>query len=77
MTQDYRPANTPQGKTARFRLIASVKRGIGSDFDEPWESYSTLEAARLAGQSLSRRERIGHVLIARDEVPPTFVEWVA
>jgi hypothetical protein len=77
MTQDLRPANETQGEAARFRLIASVKRGIGSNFDECGKSYPTVDAARIAGQSLSRNERIAHVLIARDDVPPTFVEWVA
>jgi hypothetical protein len=77
MTQNPRPANETQGKAAKFRLIASVKRGIGSDFDEMSESYATIDAARTAGQSLSRNERIAHVLIARDDVPPAFVEWVS
>lgn len=59
-----------------YRLVANVKRGVASDFDELCTSYPTVEAARAAAQSLSGRERIGHVLIARDDVPPVFVEWV-
>jgi hypothetical protein len=59
-----------------YRLIASVKRGVSSDFDELNMSYPTVDAARAAARALSGRERIGHVLIARDEVPPIFVEWV-
>lgn len=59
-----------------FRLVASVKRGIASDFDEVWLRFPTLEAARSAGRALGRRERVGHVLIVEDEVPPHFVEWV-
>jgi hypothetical protein len=65
-----------QSATAHFRLIASVKRGVASDFDEVCTSYPTIDAARAAAQSLIRRDRIGHVLIARDDVPSTFVEWV-
>lgn len=59
-----------------YRLIASVKRGVASDFDEVCTSYPTVDAARAAAQSLIRQERVGHVLIARDDVPSTFVEWV-
>jgi hypothetical protein len=65
-----------QSATEHFRLIASVKRGVASDFDEVCTSYPTVDAARTAAQSLIRRERVGHVLIARDDVPSTFVEWV-
>jgi len=77
MRHDTRPANDTRGEASGFRLIASVKRGIGSDFDEVSKSYATVEAARIAGKSLGQNERIAHVLIARDDVPPTFVEWVA
>jgi hypothetical protein len=76
MTQNPPPANEAEGTAARFRLVAGVKRGIGSDFDETWKSYPTVDAARIAGQALSRNERVAHVLIARDDVPPEFVEWV-
>ena len=65
-----------QSPTEHYRLIASVKRGVASDFDEVCTSYPTVDAARAAAQSLIRHERVGHVLIARDDVPATFVEWV-
>jgi hypothetical protein len=72
MTQEQKT----QPPTEHYRLIASVKRGVASDFDEVCTSYPTVDAARAAAQSLIRRERVGHVLIARDAVPSTFVEWV-
>ena len=72
MTQEQ----TTQSPTEHYRLIASVKRGVASDFDEVCTSYPTVDAARAAAESLVRRERVGHVLIARDDVPPSFVEWV-
>jgi hypothetical protein len=58
-----------------FRLIATVKRGVASDLDEVMASYSTLDAAREAALSLSRHELVANVMITRDDVPPTFVEW--
>ena len=65
-----------QSPTEHYRLIASVKRGVASDFDEVFASYPSIDAARAAAQSLIRHERVGHVLIARDDVPSAFVEWV-
>jgi hypothetical protein len=70
------PQREAQSSAEHYRLIANVKRGIASDFDELCTSYPTVDAARAAAQSLSRSERVGHVLIARDDVPPAFVEWV-
>ena len=72
MTQEQKA----QSATEHYRLIASVKRGVASDFDEVCTSYPTVDAARVAAQSLIRQERVGHVLIARDDVPSSFVEWV-
>ena len=60
-----------------FRLIATVKRGTASDIEGIWVAYDTLDEARAAAGSLSRDERVGHIMIARDDVPATFVEWVS
>jgi hypothetical protein len=58
-----------------FRLIATLKRGVGSDLDEVGLLYNTLEDARAAARSLAEHEIVMHVLIAREDVPPSFVEW--
>ena len=58
-----------------FRLIATVKRGVSSDLDEVLTPYNTLDDARQAAQSLSRWDVVATVMITRDDVPPTFVEW--
>jgi hypothetical protein len=58
-----------------FRLIATVKRGVASDLDETGVSYCTLEDAREAARSLSRRELVTNIMITSDDVPPKFVEW--
>ena len=59
-----------------FRLIATLKRGVGSDLDEVGVLYETLEDARRAAQSLAQHDVVSHVMIAREGVPPEFVEWV-
>jgi hypothetical protein len=58
-----------------FRLIATVKRGVASNLDEVLTSYSTLDAAREAARALSQHDIVATVMITRDDVPPTFVEW--
>lgn len=59
-----------------FRLIATVKRGVSSDLDEACVPYATLDEARAAARLLSHHELVTNVMITRDDVPPTFVEWV-
>jgi hypothetical protein len=59
-----------------FRLIATVKRGVAFDLDEAGVSCCTLEDARDAACALARRELVTNVMITRDDIPPTFVEWV-
>lgn len=59
-----------------FRLIVTVRRGSASTIDGATETYPTIQAARLAGAEVLRHERVQRVLIARDEVPPAFVEWL-
>ncbi|HJZ70608.1 MAG TPA: hypothetical protein VKE51_02655 [Vicinamibacterales bacterium] len=58
-----------------FRLVAIVKRGVGSDLDEVGMSYSTLDDAHHAASALSRRDVIASIMIIDDSIPPTFVEW--
>lgn len=59
-----------------FRLIITVRRGTACKLDAASTTYASIDAARLGGAALLRDERVQRVLIARDEVPPTFVEWI-
>jgi hypothetical protein len=59
-----------------FKLIVTVRRGSACNLEGTSTSYATLEAARVQGVALLRHERVQRVLIARDEVPPAFVEWI-
>jgi len=58
-----------------FRLIATLKQGVGSDLEELGVLYGTLEDARRAAQAVGRYGVVSHVMIAREGVPPRFVEW--
>ncbi len=71
------PAVAPDRQKGQFRLILTVKRGVSSDFAATWMPYSTLDAARAAAAALVRDERVAHIMIVRDEIPPHAVEWAA
>jgi hypothetical protein len=58
-----------------FRLIATVRRGTACDLPAAWAQYPTLEAARAGAAGLLGHERVHRVMIVRNELRPTFVEW--
>ncbi len=57
-------------------LVSQQRRSATSNLAAASTTYATIEAARLAGAALLRHERVQRVVIARDEVPPAFVEWI-
>jgi hypothetical protein len=60
-----------------FRLITTIRRGTACDLPPAWARYSTIEAARAGVAALLRDERVQRVMIVRNELTPTFVEWVS
>jgi hypothetical protein len=60
-----------------FRLIPTLKQGVGTDLEEVGIAYETLEDARRAAQSLAREDVVLHVMIVREDVLPQFVEWAS
>ncbi len=58
-----------------FRLVTTVRRGSASNLPGTWLRYATLEDARAAAAALLREERVLRVMIVRDALPMTFVEW--
>jgi hypothetical protein len=58
-----------------FRLIATVKRGT-ADFPQVVPAYATRELARAAGRELMKHERVLRVMMAANDIPPRFVEWL-
>jgi len=58
-----------------FRLIATLKQGVGTDLDELGRPYDTLEDARRAALEAARHDVVTHVMIVRETMPPEFVEW--
>ena len=60
-----------------FRLIATVRRGTACQLPAAWARYPSLETAREGVAALLRDERVQRVMIVRDELSPTFVEWAS
>lgn len=72
------PAETDRGSASvkvMFRLITTVRRGSASNLAAAWAHYPTIDAARVGASALLREDRVLRVMIVRDEIPPTFVEW--
>ena len=59
-----------------FRLITTVRRGSASNLLPTWARYPSVEAARAGASGLLREERVQRVMIVRDQIPQTCVEWV-
>lgn len=58
-----------------FRLIATMRRGSASGLPAASANYTTIEQARLGASTLLLEDRILRVMIVRDEIPLTYVEW--
>ena len=59
-----------------FKLITTMRRGSASGLAAAWARYPSCEAAREGAAILLRDERVVRVMVVRNEVPPTFVEWL-
>jgi hypothetical protein len=43
---------------------------------QAWARYTSVEAARTGGAELLREDRVLRVMIVRNELPQSFVEWL-
>ena len=59
-----------------FKLITTMRRGSATGFSQAWARYATLEAARVGATTLLRDDRVLRVMVVRNEIPQTFVEWL-
>ena len=58
-----------------FRLVSHRQARVCANLAGSWLPYATLEDARTAAAALLREERVQRVMIVRDALPMTFVEW--
>ena len=59
-----------------FRLITTMRRGSASGMPQAWVRYAVVEAARAGAAELLRDDRVLRVMVVKNEVPPSFVEWL-
>jgi hypothetical protein len=59
-----------------FRLVATMRRGSASGMPQAWARYGSVEAARVGAAELLKEERVLRVMIVRNAIPQTFVEWL-
>ena len=59
-----------------FRLVTTMRRGTASGLAPAWARYQTIEAARAGAGALLREDRVLRVMIVRNQLAATFVEWV-
>ena len=58
-----------------FRLITTVRRGTASDLAAAWARYPSIEAARGGASALMREDRVLRVMVVRNDITRTIVEW--
>jgi len=59
-----------------FRLVPTMRRGSASGMPQAWARYPSVEAARLGAAELLKEDRVLRVMVVRNEIPLTFVEWL-
>jgi hypothetical protein len=59
-----------------FRLVATMRRGSASGMPQAWPHYASIEAARSGAAELLREDRVLRVMVVRNEIPSSFVEWL-
>lgn len=79
----HRDIGTPVGDSGgdakgetMFRLVVTVKRGSASTYPGAWTRFASIDDARAAAAGLLREERVQRVMVVRDTVSGSFVEWV-
>jgi hypothetical protein len=58
-----------------FRQITTGRRGTASDLAAAWAWYPSIEAVRAGGSALMPEDRVLRVMVVRNDITRTFVEW--
>ena len=59
-----------------FKLVTTMRRGSSSGLPQAWARYASIEAARIGAAELLREDRVLRVMVVRNIIPQTFVEWL-
>ena len=58
-----------------FRLVTTMRQGTASDLAPATSVYRTVDDARTGAALLLRNDRVLRVMIVRNELEGSFVEW--
>lgn len=59
-----------------YRLLATMVQGTAAALPERWQTYRTIEEARVGAREMLHNHRVLRVAVVEDRIPPQFVEWV-
>jgi hypothetical protein len=59
-----------------FKLVTTMRRGSASGMPQAWARYASVVDARTGAAELLREDRVLRVMIVRNVIPQTFVEWL-
>ncbi len=59
-----------------FGLVAAMRRGSASGMPQAWARYAIIEDARAGARELLRDDRVLRVMVVRNGIPSTYVEWM-
>ena len=60
----------------RYRLLATMVQGTAAALPETWQTFRTVEDARIGAREMLHNHRVLRVAVVEDRVPPQFAEWV-
>ena len=61
---------------SRYRLLATMVQGTAAALPEAWQSYWSVEEARIGAREILHNHRVLRVAIVEDRIPLRFVEWI-
>ena len=61
----------------RYRLLATMVEGTAAALPETWQTYRTVEEARIGAREMLHNHRVLRVALVEDHIPLQFVEWAS
>jgi hypothetical protein len=60
----------------RYRLLATMVQGTAAALPETWQTFRTVEDARMGAREMLKNHRVLRVAVVEDRIPRQFAEWV-
>ena len=60
----------------RYRLLATMVQGTAAALPETWQTFRTVEDARIGAREMLHNHRVLRVAVVEDRIPLQFAEWV-